>query len=196
VINQEGWRQLESHTLFRNPHLEVRQEKVAIGGTTTSRDWTVVRRKKAVVICPITEHGRFVLIHQARIPVQQWLWEFPAGQVDDSMNPDLGLLEATALRELAEESGYELSAGGELTALGHYFASPGFTDEQQYLFLARPVRTTASGARIDTSEAIAESREFTLEQLRSMIAENIIQDANTLALFARLCARGLIEWAS
>jgi ADP-ribose pyrophosphatase len=196
VINEERWRRLESLTLFQNPHLEVRQEKVAIGGTTTIRDWTIVRRKKAVVICPITEHGRFVLIHQARIPVQKWLWEFPAGQVDDSMDPDLELLRATALRELAEESGYELGTGGELIALGHYFASPGFTDEQQYLFLARPVRTNGNGARVDTSEAIAESREFTLEQLRSMIAENIIQDANTLALFARLCARGLIGWAS
>jgi ADP-ribose pyrophosphatase len=196
VINEEGWRRLESRTLFQNPHLEVLQEKVAIGGATTIRDWTIVRRKKAVVICPITEHGRFVLIHQARIPVQKWLWEFPAGQVDDSMDPDLELVKATALRELAEESGYELGAGGELIALGHYFASPGFTDEQQYLFLARPVRTNRNGARVDTSEAIAESREFTLEQLRSMIAENIIQDANTLALFARLCAHGLIEWAS
>jgi len=59
-------------------------------------------------------------------------------------------------------------------------------------FLARPVRATGDGAQIDTSETIAESREFTLEQLRSMVAENIVQDANTLALFARLCARGLI----
>lgn len=128
--------------------------------------------------------------------MQKWLWEFPAGQVDDSMDPDLELVKATALRELTEESGYELGVGGELIALGHYFASPGFTDEQQYLFLARPVRTNRNGARVETSEAIAESREFTLEQLRSMIAENIIQDANTLALFARLCAHGLIEWAS
>ena len=196
MSNEEGWRLLEARTLFQNPHLEVLQEKVAIGGATTIRDWTIVRRKKAVVICPITEHGRFVLIHQARIPVQKWLWEFPAGQVDDSMDPDLELVKATALRELAEESGYELGVGGELFALGHYFASPGFTDEQQYLFLARPVRTNRNGARVETSEAIAESREFTLEQLRSMIAENIIQDANTLALFARLCAHGLIEWAS
>jgi ADP-ribose pyrophosphatase len=192
VNNEEGWRQLEAHTLFRNPHLEVRQEKVVIGGTTTVRDWTVVRRKKAVIICPITEEGRFVLIHQARIPVQKWLWEFPAGQVDDSMDPGPELLKTTALRELAEESGYELSTMGELIDLGWYYASPGFTDEQQHLFLARPVRATGDGAQIDTSEAIAEAREFTLEQLRSMVAENIVQDANTLALFARLCARGLI----
>jgi ADP-ribose pyrophosphatase len=192
VNNEEGWRQLEAHTLFRNPHLEVRQEKVVIGGTTTVRDWTVVRRKKAVIICPITEEGRFVLIHQARIPVRKWLWEFPAGQVDDSMDPGPELLKTTALRELAEESGYELSTMGELIDLGWYYASPGFTDEQQHLFLARPVRATGDGAQIDTSEAIAEAREFTLEQLRSMVAENIVQDANTLALFARLCARGLI----
>jgi len=177
---------------FQNPHLEVRQEKVAIGGRTTTRDWTVVRRKKAVIICPITEQGRFVLIHQARIPVQKWLWEFPAGQVDDSMNPGPELLKATALRELTEESGYELSAVGKLIDLGWYYASPGFTDEQQYLFLARPVRATGDSAQIDTNEIIVESREFTLEQLRSMVAENIIQDANTLALFARLSARGLI----
>lgn len=192
MINEEGWRLLESHTLFQNPHLEVRQEKVAIGGTATIRDWTIVRRKKAVVICPITEDGRFVLIHQARIPVQKWLWEFPAGQVDDSMDPDLDALRATALRELTEESGYELTDAGELIDLGHYYASPGFTDEQQYLFLARPVKANGSGAQIDAGETIAEAREFTLEQLRSMIAENIVQDANTLALFARLCARGLI----
>jgi ADP-ribose pyrophosphatase len=192
VINEEGWRLLEAHTLFRNPHLEVRREKVAIGGTTTIRDWSVVRRKKAVVICPITEEGRFVLIHQARIPVQKWLWEFPAGQVDDSMDPELETLKATALRELTEESGYELTAAGELIDFGRYYASPGFTDEQPHLFVARPVRVSGNGALLDTSETIAEAREFTLEQLRSMVAENIIQDANTLALFARLCARGLI----
>jgi ADP-ribose pyrophosphatase len=192
MSKEEEWRLLESDTLFRNSHLEVRQEKVAIGGTTTVRDWTVVRRKKAVVVCPITEHGRFVLIHEARIPVQKWLWEFPAGQVDDSMDPDLDTLKETALRELTEETGYELTAAGELVPLGHYYASPGFTDEQQFLFLARPVRANGNEARIHISESIAEAREFTSAQLRSMVAENIIQDANTLALFARLCARGLI----
>jgi ADP-ribose pyrophosphatase len=192
VSSKEEWRLLETRTLFSNPHLDVRQERVAIGGTTTNREWTVVRRKKAVVICPITQEGRFVLIRQARIPVQKWLWEFPAGQVDDSMDPDLEALRTAALRELTEESGYELTNSSELIPLGHYYASPGFTDEQQYLFLARPVCLNEKGARIDISETIAESREFTPEQLRSMVAENMIQDANTLALFARLSALGLI----
>src|SRR6202007_3463796 len=97
--------------LFRNPHVEVRDETVLIPGEDRPRRWTVVGRKKAIVVAPVTVEGRFVLIHQARIPVQRWLWEFPAGQVDDSMNPGPALLQATALRELTEESGYELSLG-------------------------------------------------------------------------------------
>jgi 8-oxo-dGTP pyrophosphatase MutT (NUDIX family) len=192
VSKAEGWRLLEAHTVFENAHLEVRQEKVAIENTATVKAWTVVRRKKAVVICPMTEDGRFILIHEARIPVRKWLWAFPAGQIDDSHDPDMNCLRETALRELTEESGYTLAAGGELTALGHYYASPGFTDEQQYLFLARPVQPDIDRLRDETGETIAEIREFTGQELRSMIAENIIQDANTLVLFARLCARGLI----
>jgi len=66
---------------------------------------------------------------------------------------------------------------------------PVFTDEQQYLFLARPVCLNEKGARIDNSETIAESREFTLEQCVLWWQKNIIQDANTACSFcATLCA--------
>jgi hypothetical protein len=48
------------------------------------------------------------------------------------------------------------------------------------------------GHQPEESESILESREFSLTELRSMIAESVIQDANTLALFARLSAKGFI----
>ena len=51
-----------------------------------------------------------------------------------------------ARRELREETGYELEPGAELVSLGHYFTSPGFTDEHCYFFLARPVRQGRGGA--------------------------------------------------
>jgi ADP-ribose pyrophosphatase len=192
VNNPDDWQILEINSLFRNPYLEVFHERVILPGEVRIRDWTVVRRKQAVVIAPVTAEGKFVLIHQARIPVRKMLWEFPAGQIDDSLQPGSEMIRETALRELTEETGYSLSTGGELTYLGHYYSSQGFCDETPHLFLARPVQASGFGRRPEDSESIMECREFSLEDLSSMIADSVIQDANTLALFARLSAKKII----
>jgi ADP-ribose pyrophosphatase len=193
VNDEEAWVTSRSEVLFHNPHLEVRDEMVVIPGENQPRHWTVVGRKKAIVVAPVTVEGRFVLIHQARIPVRRWLWEFPAGQVDETKSPTLEQLRRTVLRELAEEAGYELSATGSLTYLGHYFPSQGFTDEENHLFIAKPVRENEVGFRPENAEAISQHKEFTLDELRSMIANSEIQDANTLALFARMAAQGIVR---
>jgi ADP-ribose pyrophosphatase len=192
VSNPDDWQILEINSLFRNPYLEVFQERVILPGEARIRDWTVVRRKQAVVIAPVTAEGKFVLIHQARIPVRKMLWEFPAGQIDDSLQPGVEMIRETALRELTEETGYSLGSGGELTYLGHYYSSQGFCDETPHLFLARPVQASGFGRRPDDSESIVECRELSLEDLSSMIADGVIQDANTLAMFARLSAKRII----
>jgi ADP-ribose pyrophosphatase len=192
VNDETDWVVSDSKVLFRNPHIEVRDETVVIPGENQPRRWTVVGRKKAVVVAPVTVESRFVLIRQARIPVRRWLWEFPAGQVDETLAPSAEQLRQTVLRELAEEAGYELAAEGALTYLGHYFPSQGFTDEENHLFMAKPVRKNEVGFRPEHAEAISEHREFDLDELRSMIAASTIQDANTLALFARMAAKGMV----
>ena len=95
------------------------------------------------------------------------------------------------MRELREESGYELAPDGELIALGHFFPSAGFTDEHSHLLLARGVVPSPHGHAHDSAEAITECRAFTREEFRAMIASGEIRDANTLAAFARLVAMGL-----
>jgi ADP-ribose pyrophosphatase len=192
VNTPEDWQTLEVTSLFKNPHIEVFRERVIPPGETRIREWTVVRRKQAVVIAPVTSDGNFLLIHQARIPVQKTLWEFPAGQIDDSFNPEMEIIRRTALRELQEEAGYALAPGGELSYLGFYYSSQGYSDEMPHLFLARPVHPLDSGHQPDEHESIRECREFSFENLRSMIADGVVQDANTLALFARLAAKRLI----
>ena len=192
VNDEAAWVVSGSDILFRNPHVEVRDETVLIPGENRPRQWTVVGRKKAVVVAPITAEGRFVLIHQARIPVRRWLWEFPAGQVDETRTPSPEQLRQTVLRELAEEAGYELTADGDLTYLGHYFPSQGFTDEENHLFVASPVQKSALGSQPEHAEAISQHIEFSSDELRAMIDDSTIQDANTLALFAKMVARGLV----
>jgi ADP-ribose pyrophosphatase len=189
------WKTISSERHFADRNLEVVTDRVQTPGHPDPRAWTIVHRKPAVVVAPMTPDGKIILIRQERIPIGQAIWEMPSGQIDDH-NTDEDKIKETALREVREETGYELALNGELIALGYYFSSPGFTDERGYFFLARPVQPCAQGADRGEGESILDCRGFTSEEIRRMIADNEIRDANTLGICATLAARGLLSLAS
>lgn len=190
VADHDSWRKLPGRMVYEGPHIQVEE----CSFLTPSRPdkptpWTVAHRKSAVAVAPITEHGRFILIHQERLPVRRALWEFPAGQIDDDHSRES--IAATALRELDEEAGCELAPGGDLIPLGWFFGSQGFTAEHVYLFAARPVRV-ARRPRPVGGEHIGEVRAVSAGELRDLVARHVLQDALTLALYARMSARGMV----
>jgi ADP-ribose pyrophosphatase len=186
-VKQNGWETISSERHFANAHLEVVTDHVRTP-SRSPRAWTIVHRKAAVIVAPMTRDGRIVLICQERTPIRTAIWEMPSGQIDSAAET----MEQIALRELREEGGYQLAKDGELIALGDYFSSPGFTDERGYFFLARPVEPIADYVR-DESESILDCRAFSVPEIRRMIAENEIRDANTLGICARLAARGFLS---
>jgi 8-oxo-dGTP pyrophosphatase MutT (NUDIX family) len=188
---EEGWETVSAREVYPGPFLQVVIEEVRSPSRREAFPWTVARRKCGSMVAPVTAEGKFVLIRQERAPVRMTLWEFPAGQVDVD-SPDEADIRNAALREMREETGYELAAAGEMIPLGYYFSSQGFTDERCYMFMGKGVARSATGASHDAGEAILETREFTGEELRGMIARNEIRDANTLSIYGRMCARGLI----
>ena len=133
-----NWKTISSERHFANRNLEVVTDCVQTPGRSDPRAWTIVRRKPAVVIAPMTRDGKIILIRQERIPIEQAIWEMPSGQIDDHDGGE-DEIKNTALREVREETGYELAPNGELISLGYFFSSPGFTNERGYFFLARPV---------------------------------------------------------
>ena len=193
VQDHDGWKTLSSEENFANSHLEVVTEKVQTPSGREARTYTTVRRKPAVVIAPMTADGKFLLIKEERIPIRAAIWSMPAGQVDNDHGGELTEkeIEAVALRELHEETGYDLAPGGEVVPLGHFFTSAGLTDEHCYFFLVRPVQRAHVHKR-EAGEAILECRAVSPGELSQMIAQNEIKDSNTLAICARLAARGLI----
>jgi len=193
AAESDGWKTISRETHFQNDHLAVVTEEIQSPARSTPRKWTVVHRKSAVVVAPMTAEGKIILIRQERLPIRAAIWEMPAGQIDEAGDLDPSGIEAVGLRELREETGFELVEGGELIALGDYFTSPGFTDERGYFFLARPVRPSAEAHASDESESILDCQAFSAQELGRMIDSNEIRDANTLALFARLVARGLLS---
>jgi ADP-ribose pyrophosphatase len=192
-VKQSGWETISSEWHFANPHIDVVTYQVRTPSRSQPQAWTIVHRKAAVIIAPMTRDERIVLVRQERIPVRTALWEMPSGQVDNPVAGDPAeTIEQVALRELREESGYQLAKDGKLITLGDYFSSPGFTDERGYFFLARPVEPVANYVR-DEAESILECRAFTVPEIRRMIAENEIRDANTLGFCARLAAHGFLS---
>ena len=187
-----GWEITAEDTHYRDDHLQVVTWQVRTPARPGGRQWTVAGRKAAVVVAPLTSDGKLVLIRQERVPILATIWEVPAGQIDPQEN-SVQDAKAVALRELGEETGYELAPGAELVPLGDFFSSPGFTDEQGYFFLARPVQPRAEGHAHEESESIIDCRAFRASELRKMIANNEIRDANTLSICAKLVARGLLS---
>jgi ADP-ribose pyrophosphatase len=192
VQDGNGWETVSSEHHFTNKHLEVATDMVRTPARSQPRSWTIVHRKPAVIVAPMTADGKLLLIRQERVPIRAAIWEMPAGQIDSDEADDQTIREV-ALRELREETGYELASGGELIALGHYFSSPGLTDEYGYLFLARPVERSSRETHQDDGESILDCQAFTVGEIRRMIAGNEIRDANTLGICARLAARGFIS---
>jgi len=190
-----NWKTISSERHFANRNLEVVTDRVQTPARPDPRAWTIVHRKPAVVVAPMTRDEKIILIRQERIPIEQAIWEMPSGQIDDrSSDPEN--IKHVALRELREETGYELVPNGELISLGYFFSSPGFTDERGYFFLARPVQPCAEGPDREEGESILDCNGFTSAEIRRMIADNEIRDANTLGICATLAARGLLSLAS
>ena len=188
------WKTISTERHFADRNLEVVTDRVQTPARPDPRAWTIVHRKPAVVIAPMTADGKIILVRQERIPIKQSIWEMPSGQIDNhDIDPEN--VKDVALRELREETGYELGSSGELISLGYFFSSPGFTDERGFFFLARPVQPCAEGPEREEGESILDCRGFSSEEIRRMIVENEIRDANTLGICAKLAGRGLLSLA-
>ncbi|MEO8678183.1 MAG: NUDIX hydrolase [Vicinamibacterales bacterium] len=142
-------------------------------------DMEIVRHAGSVVLLPIPEPGKIILIRQYRYTIDRYIWELPAGGLKPGEDP----AEAAA-RECEEEIGL---APGRVTRLRGYYPTPGFCDEEMIYFRCEDLRTPApdSTARKDDDEEI-EPRTFTLDEARALLASGEIVDLKTLAGLALL----------
>lgn len=132
----------------------------------------VVRHPGAVSAVAVDDDMHVYLVRQYRAPIDDYLWELPAGKRDIVGEP----LEVTALRELEEEIGMTAEKLTELVGLYH---SPGFCDEYQWIFLATglsPVPSRHDGIE----EQYMEVQRFPLTQAVEMTLDGSIVDAKSM----------------
>ncbi len=138
-------------------------------------DLEIVRHDGSVVLIPIADDGRVLLVRQYRHAAGRFLWELPAGSLEVGEDPD-----AAAARECHEELGL---VAGHLDRLLTLYPTPGFCTETMTYYRAtelRAPREDDAPAHQDEDESI-EVEAFPLDEIRAMIARGEIADLKTVA---------------
>ena len=159
--------------IFRGGKLWIEKKKVHLPNGM-EREQVIIHPKGAVAILPVTETG-YLLLRQYRYAVGQYIYEAPAGTLEDGEEPI-----ETARRELIEEAGV---AAKTLVPRGFIYTTPGFTDEKIWLFEARGL-TPSDEFQKDADEVI-EVKSVTREETDAMVQNGSICDAKTICLLHR-----------
>ena len=139
------------------------------GGVTLER--VVVKPGGAVAMLPI-EGDSCYLIKQYRYPIDEYIYEAPAGTMNEGETPD-----ETAYRELIEETGYR---SDRLVPIGFIYTTPGYTNERIWLYEAHSL-TPSNEFHKDEDELI-EVVKVKKEEVFEMIRDGRIVDAKTICL--------------
>jgi ADP-ribose pyrophosphatase len=132
----------------------------------------VVRHPPSVVLIPLQEDGRVILIQQYRPTVERVLWELPAGSVDRGEEPA-----AAAARECEEEIGLTPRT---VTRMRGLFPTPGFCDEELIFYRVSDLRQPPADSphKPDEDEDI-KAQPFTVAEARAMVERGEIVDLKT-----------------
>ena len=142
-------------------------------------DMVQIESKDSVIIVPCTKNGALMMT-EARPPYGSGFQAFPAGKVEENEDP-----EATALRELLEETGLEAKSMRLLGSkrLFHHICS-----EVVYIYLAEVDPNYRSSLSLEEGELIEEQlTEVSWTEMRGLIhTEQLDGVSVTAALWALL----------
>lgn len=132
----------------------------------------IVRHSQSVVLIPVEDDGRVVIVKQYRAAIDRETWEFPAGRLNPGEAAEDG-----ARRECEEEIG---RAPHRLERFHALFPAPGFCDEELIFFRVSDLRAPAADSTLkpDEDEDIT-VRTLPIDEVRAMLARGEIVDLKT-----------------
>ena len=170
---------ISSKELIRTPILWVTMDR-AIDPDGFEIKRAIVQHRGSAVMMAVDERERILLVRQYRLPARQYLWELPAGRMDEGETP----LQA-AKRELAEETGYRARTWKKLA---EFYPSPGFLAEKMTIYLATEL---TEGEQTPMADERIQTRWFSADEIDRMIERGKIPDGKTMIGFLkwrRYCA--------
>ena len=162
---------IDSKRLFTGGLVSVRRDAVRLSnGCESVRE--VVDHPGGVVIAAVQGENVY-MVEQFRYPMMENITELPAGKLEWGEDPG-----EAAVRELREETGLTALT---LTSVGVLYPSPGYSGEKLYLYIAQGLRQGEQD--LDEGELL-HCRSMPLAEALSMVYDNTIKDAKTIALLS------------
>lgn len=122
--------------VFTGRVIQVNVERVRLPNDNVA-DLEIIHHPGGAAVVAVDTLGNVCLLRQFRHAANGYLWELPAGKIDNKEPPF-----DTARRELTEEAG---AVAGKWESLGDYVSSPGVFTEVVHLFLATELTQVARG---------------------------------------------------
>lgn len=156
-------------------------EETAEDGSKQTYDRFKLTRPDAVAIVIYNEDtDEVILIRQHRYPIDNKVdgdvLEIVAGKIDGDEDP-----KEAAIREIKEEVGFDVKEN-QIGLLNSFFASPGYSSERIYLYLAfvKNEDRTSDGGGVEGEHENIQIETYGVSEFFDMVADGTICDSKTL----------------
>jgi ADP-ribose pyrophosphatase len=132
----------------------------------------VAEHAGGVVVAALFPDRKIVLVRQHRYPLDQFIWELPAGKLNAGEEPI-----DCARRELEEETGYLAADWRLMTSI---YTSPGFCSEILHIFLARQLTPAPGGRKLEEGEQTMTMKILPFADAVAMVERREIMDGKSI----------------
>lgn len=95
------WKKIGSKIVFDHPRLRLAEDHVIMQDGQETNYLVLLDYPDHPLVIATREDGKILVTREHAYPINEYLWQFPEGNMDPGEEP-----EAAAARELAEETGY------------------------------------------------------------------------------------------
>ncbi len=184
---EHGWQVLSTTQVLDTPHLKIRSERVLLPNGVVLPDYYIIENRGWVGVVPVTSNGLFLINRQYKHGIGKYVFEFPAGGIDEGEDDPL----VAANRELMEESGYSAEPD-KIELLTELVANPTSAVTRIWWYLAHDVRKTGE-QKLDPAEEIENSLVTPAELLELIHTGQFAVQGQVAAAYMAMERLGLLK---
>lgn len=168
------WKKIKSEKIYKHSRVILEEDTVQLPNNQVTSYLKIIEPFPASVTIIVVNKKEILLQKEYSYPVDEWLYQFPGGKVEQDESPL-----SAAVRELNEEEGLKSES---LTEIGWYYTNNRRSNHKMYIFLAKNA-TSIKKSDGDMEEVIT-SQWIPTHELDSLIKNGNIINFSVLSAWA------------